>query len=160
MSKIFRWIIYLIPIVILIFFAINSSYYWYGYEDDLINFGVIIIISTIINYFVFISHARKYSKTSSFKLSFFLVGVISLSLFINEFTFLLKDPGEELINPLVKTLICLMIYIISIGIDRNRDEIIFLDRDVYYLGSKFNRDKIENQENSDTRDDSNQQSQN
>jgi len=72
------------------------------------------------------------------------VGVLSLSLFINEFIFLLRDTSEGIINPIVKTLICLMIYIISLGIDRNRDEIILLERDVYYLESKFNRDKIEN----------------
>ena len=158
MSKIFRWFIFFILIGTLIFLAIHY------YRDIDFYFGISFIspifISTIINYFIFISHSRKYSKTSSFKLSFFLVGVISLYFVIFElFQFILffEYRGEELIYHLFLTLICLMIYIISIGIDRNRDEIIFLDRDVYYLGSRFNRDKIENQENSDTRDDSNQQ---
>ena len=165
MRNIFRWVFYLSPIVMIIFFALKSGdYYWGSYEVDYaISFGVITFFSTIINYFIFISHSRKYSKTSSFKLSFFLVGVISLSLFIFElleFTLSFEYLGEEFIYHLFSTLTCLMIYIISIGIDRNRDQIIFLERDVYYLESKFNRDKIENQENSDTRNDSNQQSQN
>ena len=153
MRNIFRWFFYLSPIVMIIFFALKSGdYYWGSYEVDYaISFGVITFFSTIINYFIFISYSRKYSKTSSFKFSFFLVGVLSLSLFINEFIFLLRDTSEGIINPIVKTLICLMIYIISLGIDRNRDEIILLERDVYYLESKFNRDKIENQENSDTK---------
>ena len=153
MRNIFRWVFYLSPIVIITFFALKSGdYYWGSYEVDYaISFGVITFFSTIINYLIFISYSRKYSKTSSFKLIFFFVGVLSLSLFINEFIFLLRDTSEGIINPIVKTLICLMIYIISLGIDRNRDEIILLERDVYYLESKFNRDKIENQENSDTK---------
>ena len=166
MSKNFRWFIYLIPIVTLIFLGVYSNWNIYDVEvffDFGIKFIFPIFISTIINYFIFISHSRKYSKTSSFKLIFFLVGVISLSLFIFElleFTLSFEYLGEEFIYHLFSTLTCLMIYIISIGIDRNRDQIIFLERDVYYLESKFNRDKIENQENSDTRNDSNQQSQN
>ena len=146
MRNIFRWVFYLSPIVMIIFFALKSGdYYWGSYEVDYaISFGVITFFSTIINYLIFISYSRKYSKTSSFKLIFFFVGVLSLSLFINEFIFLLRDTSEGIINPIVKTLICLMIYIISVGIDRNRDEIILLERDVYYLESKFNRDKIEN----------------
>ena len=146
MRNIFRWVFYLSPIVMIIFFALKSGdYYWGSYEVDYaISFGVITFFSTIINYLIFISYSRKYSKTSSFKLIFFFVGVLSLSLFINEFIFLLRDTSEGIINPIVKTLICLMIYIISLGIDRNRDEIILLERDVYYLESKFNGDKIEN----------------
>ena len=86
MRNIFRWFFYLIPIVMLLFFALKSGdYYWDTYEVDYaISFGVITFFSTIINYFIFISYSRKYSKTSSFKFSFFLVGVLSLSLFINE----------------------------------------------------------------------------
>ena len=161
MTNIFRWFFYLTPIVIIIIGAIYSSnFYWDGYyaDDFGITFGVSIVTSTIINYFAFIYHSRKYSKTSLFKVIFFLVGLLSLSFFVFECRFLFRllsedlfDNVEELINPLIKTLICLMVYIISLGIDRNRDEIILLERDFYYLESKFNRDKIGNKQNSDNR---------